>query len=204
MVNKTTLQGFFKRLRRRLPEKIRYFAVGEHGTKSSRPHYHCIIFGYDNSNAIYSNAVDQAWRNGKGEPLGFVYHGSVTIKSIMYVCKYHILADENTKGFALMSKSIGKSYVDKMIDFHKNNLDRAFYPMNDKKLRLPRYYKNKLYDKSELDKLARIRTKDMIDIKDYEKFKKKYPKSNYFKGLLDQELSAERAFKRKSNFNQKL
>ena len=99
----------------------------------------------------------------------------------MYVCKYHILADENTRGFALMSKSIGKSYVDKMSDFHKNNLDRAFYPMNDKKLRLPRYFKNKLYDKSELDKLARLRTKDMIDIKDYEKFKKKYPKSNYFK-----------------------
>lgn len=39
---------WLKRLRRQIePVQIRYFGCGEYGTKGKRPHYHCIIFGYD-------------------------------------------------------------------------------------------------------------------------------------------------------------
>ena len=38
---------WLKRLRKEIaPRKVRYFLVGEYGTKSSRPHYHCALFGY--------------------------------------------------------------------------------------------------------------------------------------------------------------
>ena len=50
-INKEEMQKFFKRLRKKLGNNsIRYFACGEYGDKTSRPHYHAIIFGEDFSN----------------------------------------------------------------------------------------------------------------------------------------------------------
>lgn len=46
-ITKRELQLFLKRFRYHINKKIRYFAVGEYGTKLSRPHYHALIFGYD-------------------------------------------------------------------------------------------------------------------------------------------------------------
>lgn len=42
-VHKEELQKFFKRLRKY--ENFRYYAVGEYGDESLRPHYHCLLFG---------------------------------------------------------------------------------------------------------------------------------------------------------------
>ena len=44
---KEDLQKFWKDLRYRIfPEKIRYFASGEYGDETQRPHYHAVIFNY--------------------------------------------------------------------------------------------------------------------------------------------------------------
>lgn len=43
IVHKRTIQNYIKRLRK-LGLKFRYYAVGEYGTKSKRPHYHIIFF----------------------------------------------------------------------------------------------------------------------------------------------------------------
>lgn len=43
---KPDLQKFFKRLRKKYQDKeIRYYAAGEYGSNTFRPHYHAIIFG---------------------------------------------------------------------------------------------------------------------------------------------------------------
>lgn len=45
-LRKRDFQLFMKRLRKAFPEdKIRYFAAGEYGEHTMRPHYHAIIFG---------------------------------------------------------------------------------------------------------------------------------------------------------------
>ena len=45
---KRDLQLFMKRLRKHLePLKVRFFACGEYGDNTYRPHYHVILFGYD-------------------------------------------------------------------------------------------------------------------------------------------------------------
>lgn len=89
------LQLFFKNLRKKIyPEKIRYFACGEYGDKTLRPHYHIGLFGYypkdakffkfnKNKQPLYiSDEIAKAW--GKG----FIILGELTIESAGYIARY--------------------------------------------------------------------------------------------------------------------
>ena len=42
------LTNFFKRLRYKVDYPIRYYAVGEYGEETERPHYHVALFGHPN------------------------------------------------------------------------------------------------------------------------------------------------------------
>lgn len=90
-----TLQRFLKRLRVRLNYKVRYYAVGEYGDQSERPHYHLVLFGYATclkGRSVYRRGRDHccsqcdqirvAWG------LGNVSLGTVTTQSVGYVCGY--------------------------------------------------------------------------------------------------------------------
>lgn len=65
---KEDMQKFWKRLRKNNPDRIiRYFQVGEYGTKSHRPHYHAMVFGMDPSHAELE--IYRAWsEEGEEEP----------------------------------------------------------------------------------------------------------------------------------------
>lgn len=72
------LRDFLKRLRRRLaPLSVRYFAVGEYGGTTHRPHYHLSIFG-----PCPPAYVQAAWG------LGFTYSVPFTPQTAAYVCGY--------------------------------------------------------------------------------------------------------------------
>lgn len=64
-LRKSDLQKFIKRLRRYLEYNqlgdIRYYAVGEYGSKTYRPHYHAIIFGFfpDDAEIVKYNSKGQ-------------------------------------------------------------------------------------------------------------------------------------------------
>lgn len=87
---------FLKRFRKAVaPARIRFFAVGEYGDQSERPHYHLAIFGFPScrrGNTVRSRAtgkccdvcdlVSDAW--GKG----LVYLGSLSPHSAGYVAGY--------------------------------------------------------------------------------------------------------------------
>lgn len=61
---------FLKRLRTAVePRRFRYFAVGEYGDESSRPHYHAILFGLG---CFDSAVIDAAW--GKGLTATFEFN----------------------------------------------------------------------------------------------------------------------------------
>lgn len=172
-LKKTDLQSFFKRLRYHEKEfrhrtgssnncPIRYYAVGEYGSKYYRPHYHIILF-----NASIE-AIEKAWTNAKMQPLGDIYHGYVAEASVGYTLKYinkpkkiplHQNDDRLTE-FSLMSKRLGDNYInDKTKNWHHKNLHGNYYvPLKDgKKAAMPRYYKQKLYNDIQRQAIAFIK-----------------------------------------------
>lgn len=86
------LKDFWKRLRKH-GFKFRYYACGEYGDKTNRPHYHSICFGLElpdkrflkrtRSGTLYtSHQIDKIWGHGH------VYIGNVTFESCAYVARY--------------------------------------------------------------------------------------------------------------------
>lgn len=95
ILDKTDLQKFIKRLRKQIePQKIRYFAAGEYGDKSLRPHFHVIIFGYDFLDRKYqgkSNSDMPIFTSKQLEDLwtfGLCTVQDVTPQSIKYCALY--------------------------------------------------------------------------------------------------------------------
>jgi len=151
---KKDVQDFFKRLRKLTKQKISYYAVGEYGDTGERPHYHIILF---NANP---KIVENAWKLND-ITLGNVHFGDVGDASVGYTLKYiskdkkipQFNGDDRQKEFALMSKGLGAGYLTQnMIKWHtKGNIENKVYlPLKDgKKAAMPRYYKDKLYDKGQ-------------------------------------------------------
>lgn len=72
------LQLFLKRLRKRVaPVKVRYFAVGEYGEHTWRPHYHLAVFGVEDS-SVFAALWDK----------GFVHVGYLEPHSAAYLAGY--------------------------------------------------------------------------------------------------------------------
>lgn len=157
-------QNFVKRIRKdhnRLSDyKLRYYAVGEYGSKTGRPHYHALVFNLDDR--VLSNLA-RYW------PDGYHYIGVVEDASIHYVAKFHVntnkeeLIDENTgqvyqrtAEFAVMSRrpGIGAGYLDTHTDWHLAD-DRNFVRNNGYIQRLPRYYKNKIFEEADRKRIAK-------------------------------------------------
>ena len=139
------VQLFFKRLRKLQSDKIKYFAVGEYGGQTNRPHYHIILFNvkdFDN--------VSRCWDKG------FVHYGDVTDKSIYYTLKYSVknlfdfngdVDDDRVKSKAFMSKGLGLGYLsDNIRRYYADDVSRPVTLLGNRKLALPRYYRDKLFD----------------------------------------------------------
>lgn len=74
------LRNWLKRFRKSLhPEKVRYFACGEYGDETARPHYHAAIFGVGIEAAPL---VDKAWG------LGFTYTAEFNHATAQYIAGY--------------------------------------------------------------------------------------------------------------------
>lgn len=154
-LQKTDLQNFFKRLRyyerkKNNPQTVKYYAVGEYGGKTSRPHYHAIIF-----NASEYGIAD-AWRSERGDEIGHIHYGKLTPASAGYTLKYISKKikdrkpnDDRKDVFAIMSKGIGKWYTEdqRNIRWHISSLDDRYYiPAGaGVKASMPRYYRDRIY-----------------------------------------------------------
>lgn len=116
-ISKRAVQLFLKRLRQEIyPRIVRYYAVGEYGERSWRPHYHLILFGLSPTE---TQVLEKSW------PYGFIHVGTAESASMGYVSGYIMKGMTNTKDlrlagrspeFSLMSRKpgIGLGAVDRM------------------------------------------------------------------------------------------
>lgn len=169
------LQDFFKRLRqyyvRQIKQNlcppdhgkdIKYYAVGEYGEKSSRPHLHAIVFNVPDVEAyVYAWShrapVSEYAPNGR-RAFGSLDVGQVSSQSIAYVCKYldkkkRIPAhknDDRIKEFSRMSQGLGKSYLDKMKEWHRIQPEKLYIvKRGGERIAMPKYYRDRIWDDDE-------------------------------------------------------
>lgn len=164
--DKVQVQKFMKRFRKSIaPYKVRYFLVSEFGSRGQRPHYHMILFGFPSCLDIDEYLL-KAWT------FGFADVGTVTPKSINYVCKYclafsdiksldddhYLIGDQivprSSKPFMLCSShpALGSGYLtpSQRVRF-RNMRMRGKSPLihvNGSMYGVPRLFKDKVFSQS--------------------------------------------------------
>lgn len=190
-LRKRDLQLFFKRLRKSHVEyerdlrdigrmrsdyeskSIKYFAVGEYGERSMRPHYHLILFN------ARIQLIQDAWalldkKTGEIRHFGEIHYGDergVCEQSIGYCMKYISKPakipmhrnDDREREFSLKSKGLGVNYLtDEMLQWHLADIARMYCNIEGgKKISMPRYYKDKIYSDQQRKEAADICVKKM-------------------------------------------
>lgn len=166
-LNKETFQKYMKRLRKAERKKgnrlkLIYYAVGEYGTKTRRPHYHYLMLNCSMS----EKEIKEIWGNGN------VMIGTVTGGSVAYVLKYMEKGKERTSDlynppFACMSKKIGFSWISdqantKDIALRNYIVDNKLDYIKDQgyTIALPRYVKERIFRKKDIIKMNNRRANE--------------------------------------------
>lgn len=156
------LRDFFKRLRYYSGrQKLRYYACGEYGSQTHRPHYHAIIFGLG---LLDGEKVAKSWPYGRVQCAECNEH---TIQYVAgYVTKKFVRKDDGTglaPEFAVMSRrpGIGCRAVEQLATLIRDPKYKHLFEGQDnlpsvlrhgkKKLPLGRFLRQKLADFLELD-----------------------------------------------------
>lgn len=160
---KADLQKFFKRLRKVTKQQVSYYCAGEYGSRTYRPHYHCIIFGlelndlkqikrnFNNDSYFVSPTIEKLW------PFGIHVIGRVTMESAAYVARYTI--KKATHGFTkeyyeiagiepefqTMSRkvAIGRRFYDDNINKFNHSTFSVSTPTGGVKMMMPEYFRKK-------------------------------------------------------------
>lgn len=187
-LRKRDFQLFMKRLRKAHPDdKIRFFAAGEYGDKTCRPHYHAIIFGLQlndltvykrspDGQFIYYNSADlqrswSVWDVSREMyvPLGYAVVAPVTWNTCAYTARYvmkklkgkeaQFYSDFNIESpFTLMSRKPG--IARQWYDDHPDCYDYEYINISTPeggKKFRPPRYFDKLYDLDNPEESAELK-----------------------------------------------
>lgn len=126
----------------------KYYCTAELGPLHNRPHYHCVYYGVEDI-YTFTLLVQELW------PHGFVTVYPALDGAAGYISKYlvkDVTADnlDQWQGqlppFSLMSKGLGKSYIERMKVYHNADPEhRQFYQSHGQRGKLSRYYREKIF-----------------------------------------------------------
>ena len=138
---------------------FRYFACGEYGDKTQRPHYHALLFGVDfddrkflkmhNGNPLFTSEEAQRLWCDKHGPIGHVTLGAVSFQSAAYVARYIMKkqsgdqAEAHYNGrkseFVTMSKrpGLGRKWIER---YYGDVYPADEFHLDGKAYRPPRFY----------------------------------------------------------------
>lgn len=196
---KKDYQDFMKRLRWNLDGlKIRYYACGEYGTKTYRPHYHAVVFGLPKDFSI--RELDQAWQNG----ITTVSPGN--IKRHAYVSKYITKGKWNTQRFgeyddrlpefSLMSKGLGKSFLTERMKRHIRENETTQVMINGYPHPLPRYFREKVYEDKQQLAIVQEKLQDQYLVLEEKMFKGDWHKKEQWQTYQQENFDRKMALKR--------
>lgn len=122
---KKDLQLFFKRLRKELDKqdiKIRFFACGEYGDNTFRPHYHAIIFGWMPSDLSLVSKSD----------LGYNYYSSDILTKI-WPNGFNLVTDATWETCAYVARYVTKKVNGRLESVYSdNNIEKEFITMSNR------------------------------------------------------------------------
>lgn len=154
------LQKFWKKLRKEIGP-LRYFAVGEYGDESQRPHYHACLFGHAfiKGRTIVRQQPSLLWTHPLLEEIwghGGVRIGALNFETAQYTASYvtkkivgkrqYVRMDEETgelipviqpRAFMSLRPAIGKSWLEL---WGKNVYDHDQVIINGRPQKPPKYY----------------------------------------------------------------
>lgn len=146
-LRKTDWQQFVKRLRyntgdNRGERRIKYYACGEYGSQTVRPHYHAIIFD------AFEDQIYDSW--GKGQIKCLPVNSNTIAYCCKYICKEQTIGkqrwDDRERERAFMSLGLGKNYITpQTIRYHTEHMDSSVQQEGGYIQCLPRYYRDKIF-----------------------------------------------------------
>lgn len=174
---KAHMQPFWKRLRHHLGD-LRYYAVGEYGDKTGRPHYHACVFGHSflEGRVMVRNGPMPLWTSPfleKAWGLGNVSVGVLNFETARYTASYvtkklrskqqYVRVDEETgelipleqpKAYMSLNPAIGLNWLS---EYGDQVYAGDYVIINGMKQKPPKYYDRWLEKRS---KIAHAMIKD--------------------------------------------
>lgn len=223
-LNKKHLQDYIKRLRndhtkyitkelgvsakevKTISKPLRYYAVGEYGTKTHRPHYHLLLFNMEIANIA---PISNQWQHG------FTDIGSVTGASINYVTKYMFKdfdkkSDTRQAPFSTMSKGrkntpygiIGYKYLENNGVHHLETEDLTVRTINGNAQRLPKAFLRRLFtDKQDRQQVSLNSYEEYKEnkIKEYKRKLNKHYNNDHISYMISKDSDLKRKLKTINN-----
>ncbi|WGL31471.1 replication initiator protein [Dipodfec virus UOA04_Rod_1087] len=189
------MQDFLKRFRAFVGQpKVRFFGVGEYGSKTLRPHYHLLLFNFPECDLHY--VLEKTWK------FGMHYIGDVTDGSIEYVCKYCLAGAvlpeliQDFKDFDVplpfmrcsRRPAIGRCYLTPDAVHYHQEARTLFTAVDGVSTPLPRYYRDKVFTDETLEQLnddiASVQSKKFNE--KFNKWQRKYGTSEAYRLMKDE------------------
>lgn len=186
-LQKSHLQRFFKRLRYRTDKPIKYYAVGEYGRRTGRPHYHIALFGeaFTSDRVLIECSYNSSRINRLRQGVNQMLYSSKILNECWTenntLLGIATTSDINTAGMLYIGKYLIKTwndYADEIINRGKripafatmsNGIGRKYYEKHHKQwydqdcvrvgkmTKKPSRYYDKIMEKEEYDKFLKVK-----------------------------------------------